>query len=83
MSQIPIAYKLNAVCNYLFPKDMFKLTLSNLRQVRNEGEHRCSVIFSKDSDNKVLYNLYKYNTINDIRTHLIKLSSAVEFDLRC
>lgn len=82
VSQIPIAFKLNAVCNYLFPGDKFKLTLSNLRQVRNEGEHRCSVIFSKDSDNKVLYNLYKYNSINDIRSHLIKLSSAIEFNLR-
>lgn len=82
VSQIPIAYKLNAVCNYLFPGDRFKLTLSNLRQVRNEGEHRCSVIFLQNSDKKVLYNLYKYNSINDIRTHLIKLSSAIEFDLR-
>jgi hypothetical protein len=82
VSQIPIAFKLNAVCNYLFPGDKFKFTLSNLRQVRNEGEHRCSVIFSKDSDNKVLYNLYRYNSINDIRSHLIRLSSAIEFDLR-
>ncbi len=81
VSQIPIAYKLNAVCNYLFPEDKFKLTLSKMRLVRNEGEHRCSVIFSQDSDKKFLYELYKYNSINDIRSHLIKLSSAIEFDL--
>lgn len=81
VSHIPIAYKLNAVCNFLFPKDKFKLTLGNLRKVRNEGEHRCTIIFSEKNEKETLYNLYKYNTTNDIRSHLNKLITSIKHDL--
>lgn len=52
VSDIPIAHKINALCNILFPGDMFKMTLGQLRQVRNEGEHRCMVIQQEKNEKK-------------------------------
>ena len=74
---IPIAHKLNAFCNTNFPEDNIKITLSQLRQVRNEGEHRCMVIQEGDKNNS-LYKFFRYNSFNTIRQVLIKLVNAVK-----
>lgn len=76
VSDIPIAHKINALCNILFPGDKFKMTLGQLRQVRNEGEHRCMVIQQEKNDK--LYNFFKYNTFNSIRFYLIKVVNSIE-----
>ena len=78
VSDIPIAHKINALCNILFPGDKFKMTLGQLRQVRNEGEHRCMVIQQEKNDKNRLYNFFKYNTFNSIRFYLIKVVNSIE-----
>ena len=76
VSDIPIAHKINALCNILFLGDKFRMTLGQLRQVRNEGEHRCMVIQQEKKDK--LYNFFKYNTFNSIRFYLIKVVNSIE-----
>lgn len=78
VGDIAIASKLNAFCNTFFPNDKIKITLSNLRQVRNEGEHRCMVIISGQETENSLYKFFKYNSINDVRILLIKLVNEVK-----
>lgn len=78
VSDIPIAHKLNAICTLLFPGDNIKLLLSNLRQVRNEGEHRCMVIQEEKDENNNLYRFFKYNTFNTVRVALIKLINTIK-----
>lgn len=76
VSDIPIAHKINALCNILFLGDKFRMTLGQLRQVRNKGEHRCMVIQQEKKDK--LYNFFKYNTFNSIRFYLIKVVNSIE-----
>lgn len=78
VSDIPIAHKINAICNILFPGDRFKMTLGQLRQVRNEGEHRCMIIQQEKNDKNSLYNFFKYNTFNTIRIYLIKMVNSIK-----
>lgn len=78
VSDIPIAHKINALCNILFPGDMFKMTLGQLRQVRNEGEHRCMVIQQEKNEKNSLYKFFKYNTFNTIRIYLIKVVNSIK-----
>ena len=78
VGDIAIASKLNAFCNTFFPDDKIKISLSNLRQVRNEGEHRCMVIISSQEKENSLYKFFKYNSINDVRIYLIKLVNEVK-----
>lgn len=78
VGDIPIAHKINALCNLLFPGDIFKMTLGQLRQVRNEGEHRCMVIQQEKNDKNSLYRFFKYNTFNSIRIYLIKVVNSIK-----
>lgn len=78
VSDIHISHKINALCNILFPNDMIKLTLSQLRQVRNEGEHRCMIIQQEKNENNNLYKFFKYNTFNSVRIYLIKVVNAIK-----
>jgi uncharacterized protein VirK/YbjX len=78
VGDIPIAHKINALCNILFPGDKFKMTLGQLRQVRNEGEHRCMVIQQEKNDKNSLYRFFKYNTFNSIRIYLIKVVNSIK-----
>lgn len=66
VSDIEITYKLNAICTTLFQMTKYKITYSQLRQVRNEGAHRCMVIVEEHDENNALYRFS--NTI-----HLIVL----------
>ncbi len=79
VSDITINYKLNAFCNKFFSHGKIKYDYINLRKVRNEGAHRCSVIIQEDDEsNKYLYGFLKYHTINDVRAMLIRLVNEVE-----
>lgn len=78
VGDIPIAHKINALCNMLFPDDPFKITLGTLRQVRNEGEHRCMVIRQEKDEKNYLYKFFKYNSFNSIRINLIKIVNAIK-----
>ena len=78
VGDIQIAHKINAICNMLFPGDQFKMTLGTLRQVRNEGEHRCMVIQKEKDENNNLYKFFKYNNFNSVRIDLIKLVGAIK-----
>lgn len=82
VSDIGIADKLNAICNTLFPNDKnIKITYSQLRQVRNEGAHRCMVIVEEHDENNALYRFFKYNTFNSIRIVLIKLVGTIKQEI--
>lgn len=78
ISDIPIAHKINAICNILMPNDKIKWILGLLRQVRNEGEHRCMVILQQKDDSSYLYHFLKENTFNNVRISLIKIVRAVQ-----
>ena len=78
VGDVPIAHKINALCNMLFPDDPFKITLGTLRQVRNEGEHRCMVIRQEKDEKNYLYKFFKYNSFNSIRINLIKIVNAIK-----
>ena len=81
VGDILIAHKINALCNILFPGDKLKMTLGQLRQVRNEGEHRCMVIQQEKNDSNSLYKFFKYNTFNTIRIYLIKVVNSVKTNI--
>lgn len=80
IGEIKIAAKLNACCNTLFPYDLnFKRTCSQLRQARNEGEHRCKALLSDpDKQGSALFKFFQYNTYDSIRALLKKMVSGVE-----
>lgn len=82
VGDIPISFKINALCNILFPRDnIIKITLGNLRKVRNEGEHRCQIIYSQKDESNKLYLFLKRATFNSIRILLIKVVSAIKEQL--
>lgn len=77
---IHVYHKINALCNTLFPDNIaIKLTLNNLRKVRNEGEHRCQVIQEKRDESDKLYQFLQSATFNSIRTTLIKVVTTIEY----
>ncbi len=79
VGDIPVSFKINALCNILFPKDSkIKITLGNLRRVRNEGEHRCQVIYNQKDENNKLYQFLEKATFNSIRIILIRLVSTIK-----
>lgn len=82
IGDIEITHKLNAICNSLFPDDKIKITYSQLRQVRNEGAHRCMAIIAEHDENNALYKFFKNNTFNSIRIALIKLVNAIKQELK-
>ena len=83
VSDIDMFYKINALCNIMFPNDKkIKSTLSNLRKVRNEGEHRCQVIWDEKNEENKLYVFLKKATFNSIRIILKKVISEVRTNLK-
>lgn len=78
IADIPTADKINAFCNTFFPGDKIKWTLSTLRRVRNEGEHRCDAILREKNEKESLYQFFRFNTFNSIRIILIKVSKRSE-----
>lgn len=82
VGDIEITHKLNAICNTLFPNDKIKITYSQLRQVRNEGAHRCMIIMEEHDESNALYKFFKKNTFNSIRIALIKLVNRIKQDIR-
>ena len=83
VGDIQIFYKINALCNLLFPKDnKLKSTLGNLRKVRNEGEHRCQIIWDEKNEENKLYVFLKKATFNSIRITLKKVVAEVKSQLQ-
>ena len=83
VGDIQIFYKINALCNLLFPKDdKIKSTLGNLRKVRNEGEHRCQIIWDEKNEENKLYVFLKKATFNSIRITLKKVVAEVKSQLK-
>ncbi len=84
VGDIVIEKKIIAFCDEFFPysvesKDFTLKTLSELRQVRNEGLHRCDVI--KTDKNEKLYAFFKYQNFNSIRGLLEKIVAKVKEEL--
>ncbi len=78
VADIPIYYKLNAFCNTFFLGDKSMITAcSNLRKVRNEGEHRCMVIIGDEDEGNGIYEFFKKHTFNSVRILLEKLVETV------
>lgn len=76
---ISVYYKITAICNSLFPDNIqLKMTLNNLRKIRNDGEHRCQVLMEKRDASDNLYQFLQTATFNSVRTSLIKVVSAIE-----
>lgn len=76
---IQIAHKINALCNMFFPEETtLKFNLGHLRQVRNEGEHRSTIILQEKNEANNLYKFFKQNTFDNIRIFLIKTVNAVK-----
>ena len=78
VADITISHKLNAFCNTFFQNDRIKIDYSNLRRVRNEGEHRCMIIIDDKDETNSLYKFLKFNTFNSVRILLKKLVNIVK-----
>ena len=79
VASIDIVNKSSALCNILFSGDRnYKLQLSNLRKVRNEGAHRCMVFQSEESGTSYLHKFFRNENFNTIRIALIKLCSTIK-----
>lgn len=76
---ITVYYKITAICNSLFTDNLqLKMTLNNLRKIRNEGEHRCQVIWERRDESNNLYQFLQTATFNSVRTALLKVVSTIE-----
>lgn len=79
VADITVYYKITAICNSLFPDNLqLKLTLNNLRKIRNEGEHRCQVIMESRNESNNLYVFLQSATFNSVRASLLKVVSTIE-----
>lgn len=83
VGDIQVFYKINAMCNILFSEDIpVKVTLGNLRKVRNEGEHRCQVIWTEKNEADKLYVFFKKTNFSSIRNVLRKVVSEIKKQLQ-
>lgn len=83
VDSIPVAHKLNAFFNSYLPEESsLKWSIGTLRQVRNEGEHRCDIIRQEKDENNNLYKFFKSKTFNYVRIDLIKFVNAIEYKLK-
>ena len=83
VGSIPVAHKLNAFFNSYLPEESsLKWSIGTLRQVRNEGEHRCDIIRQEKDENNNLYKFFKSKTFNYVRIDLIKFVNAIEYKLK-
>ena len=83
VGSIPIAHKLNAFFNSYLPEEgSLKWSIGTLRQVRNEGEHRCDINRKEKDENNNLYKFFKSKTFNYVRIDLIKFVNAIEYKLK-
>ena len=79
VEDIPMAQKINAICNMLLPRDYTsKTTLTQLRKVRNDGEHRCMIIQQEKNETDFLYSFFQKNSFNNIRILLKKIVATIE-----
>ena len=79
VGSIPVVHKLNAFFNSYLPEEgSLKWSIGTLRQVRNEGEHRCDIIRKEKDENNNLYKFFKSKTFNYVRIDLIKFVHAIE-----
>ena len=83
VGSIPVAHKLNAFFNSYLPEESsLKWSIGTLRQVRNEGEHRCDIIRQEKDENNNLYKFFNSKTFNYVRIDLIKFVNAIEYKLK-
>lgn len=83
VGSIPVYHKLNAFFNsYLPKKGSLKWSIDTLRQVRNEGEHRCDIIIQKKDEKNNLYKFFSLKTFNYVRIDLIEFVNAIEYKLK-
>lgn len=83
VGSIPVAHKLNAFFNSFLPEEgSLKWSIVTLRQVRNEGEHRCDIIRQEKDESNNLYKFFKSKTFNYVRIDLIKFVNAIEHKLK-
>lgn len=74
---------MNAFFNSYLPEEgSLKWSIGTLRQVRNEGEHRCDIIRQEKDENNNLYKFFKSKTFNYVRIDLIKFVNAIEYKLK-
>lgn len=80
IADIPIGTKL-----YSFGKDVlgkeYGYKLQRLREVRNEGLHRCTIIVKDNKDNNKINVFFKNEDFNSIRILLKKIVSCVKVSL--
>ena len=84
VGDVVVNTKLFVFCSDCFPFDKnspdytYKI-LNQLKNVRNEGLHRCDVI--KKNQKEDLYNFFKNQDFNTIRTLLKKVAAKIEDEL--
>jgi hypothetical protein len=81
VGDIPIAIKIFSFNKTFFNKkgDYTGSQIDNLRKVRNEGLHRCSIILKeKNHENIHIYNFLKHSTYESVNLTLKKLASVIK-----
>lgn len=80
VGDIPIAVKIYSFNKTYFNKngDYTGSNIDNLRKVRNEGLHRCSIILKdKNHENKYLHNFLKHSNYETVNLTLKKLTNVI------
>lgn len=78
VGDIPVYYKINAICNMLFPENIsIEIFFSNLRKVRNEGEHRCHVLYEEKGNMDQVSKFLHEQTFDSVRSSLMRIVEAV------
>jgi hypothetical protein len=75
ISEITISSKLNGFTNEFFKNTNIAVNLSSLRQVRNEGQHRCEII--KNNRLEPLHKFFKYNTFESVHSLVESLKTKI------
>lgn len=86
ISDISIATKIYSFKNEKLPHPDYNnkyynqdnFIIDNLRKIRNEGFHRCSVIQTNKKEDAILYNFFKYQTFDTIRNTIKNVVEIVK-----
>ena len=83
ITSINIVHKINAFCNtLLYDEKTLKWAIGTLRQVRNEGAHRCSIIRKEEDNNSNIYKFLKNNTFNSVRIYLKQFVNTIKKEIQ-
>ena len=82
VDQIEIAFKASAFCNrFTNPVDGLSFFVTDIKSVRNENAHKCSILTSPERDLPKFYAAFKKYSLDTIVVKLSQLATEVRREL--